>query len=207
MPTILIADDHEIVRHAVRMIIESLPGDFEFIEASTCVDAWAALSEQKVEFAILDMALTDGNIFASDQEITNYCEETKILVYSMNAEHLYANRLLQKGVRGFVSKQSSINELKIAISDLLRGEIYLSAAFKESLWKTSQVKNPIDLLSDRELQVAEYAILGLGSKEIAWKMNIDITTVSTYRRRALEKLKVKNVIQLKEKFQLYRIHI
>lgn len=209
MQTVLIADDHEIVRYAVRMIIEALPGSFEIFEAATCVEATTILAGQKIQFAILDMALADGNIFASDQQISNYCRKTNILVYSMNAEHLYANRLLQKGIRGFVSKQSTVTELKAAITSLFRGDIYLSPSFKESLYKpgnADRLDNPIDSLSDRELQVAEYIILGMGSKEIAWKMNLDITTVSTYRRRAFEKLDVQNVIQLKDKFQLYRVH-
>jgi two-component system, NarL family, invasion response regulator UvrY len=209
MQTVLIADDHEIVRHAVRMIIEALPGNFEFYEAGTCVEVTEILSKQKIQFAILDMALSDGDIFASDQQISNYCRKINILVYSMNAEKLYANRLLQMGVRGFVSKRSSVSELKIAISNLLDGEIYLSPSFKETLWnqgKAGRPNNPIETLSDREIQVAEYIIQGMGSKEISWKLSLDITTISTYRRRVFEKLDVQNVIQLKEKFHLYKIH-
>lgn len=89
----------------------------------------------------------------------------------------------------------------------LNGQVYISDELKATLLNTSRTKltqNPIDLLSDRELEVMEYVAIGMGTKEIAQKMNLDITTISTYRRRAFEKLDVQNTIELKEKFLLYK---
>jgi DNA-binding NarL/FixJ family response regulator len=207
METILLADDHEIVRRGVRMIIESFPQKYDFIEASSCAEVMQALSNQQIRYAILDMFLADGNIFSTIQHITEYSPQIGILVYSMNAEKIYARRLMEKGVRGFVCKQANIEELEIAIRNLLKGEIYLSQDLKEVLFKPNKAdlsQNPIDLLSDRELEVVEYVAVGMGAKEIAHKMNLDITTVSTYRRRAFEKLDVQNMIELKDKFLLYK---
>lgn len=207
METILIGDDHEIVRRGVRMIIESFSRPYRFIEAATCTEVIQALSGQQVQYAILDMLLADGNIFSTLQEMSDY-KETGILVYSMNAEKIYARRLMQKGVRGFVSKQASMEELEIAIRHLLNGEIYLSPALKEAIFvpeKVDLMENPLDTLSDRELEVVEYIAIGLGAKEIAHKMNLDITTISTYRRRAFEKMEVQNVMELKDKFLLYKL--
>ena len=208
METILIADDHEIVRRGARMIIESLPQKYNFIEAVTCDEVMQALSRQQVHYAVLDMFLEDGNVFTSIQQIPEYFHQTNILVYSMNAEKIYARRLIQQGARGFVCKQASIQELELAIRSLLNGEIYLSGSMKKALFdsaKKNASKNPIDLLSDRELEVVEYIAMGLGAKEIANKLNLDITTVSTYRRRAFEKLDVQNMIELKDKFLLYKM--
>jgi two-component system invasion response regulator UvrY len=70
--------------------------------------------------------------------------------------------------------------------------------------KGNNLQNPIDTLSDRELEVIEYVMTGMGPKEIARKIQLDTTTVSTYRRRAFEKLDVQNLIELKEKFLLYK---
>jgi two-component system invasion response regulator UvrY len=208
METILIADDHEIVRRGVRMIIGSFPKKYHFIEAATCTAVIQALSRQPVHYSILDMNLADGNIFSMLQEVSGYCYPTKILVYSMNAEKIYARRLIEKGVRGFVSKQGSLEELECAVRSVLNGEIYISTALKESLFGAARGKlfeNPIDQLSDRELEVAEYVSTGMGAKEIAQKMNLDITTISTYRRRAFEKLDVQNMIELKDKFLFYKM--
>jgi two-component system invasion response regulator UvrY len=208
METILIADDHQIVRRGTRMIIESFPRKYNFIEAATIVEVIQALSTQQVNYAILDMFLEDGNIFSSLLQTPEYCSKTNILVYSMNSEKIYAKRLMQKGVKGFICKQASIEELEFAIQSLLNGEIYLSPNLKKDLFSPSKAalsQNPVDLLSDRELEVVEYIAMGMGAKEIAWKINLDITTVSTYRRRAFEKMNVHNMIELKDKFLLYKM--
>ncbi len=206
METVLIADDHEIIRRGVKTIIESFRGEYNFIEASTCVDVMKVMSDRQVHYAVLDMFLADGNIFPSIQQLSESNSQTGILIYSMNAETIYGKRLLGKGVRGFVSKQDDVVELENALRTLLKGEIYLSAKQKERLFNTKALTaNPIDSLSDRELEVVEYVSAGMGTKEIANKMNLDITTVSTYRRRAFEKLNVQNAIELNDKFLLYKM--
>jgi two-component system, NarL family, invasion response regulator UvrY len=208
METVLIADDHQIVRRGVRMILESLPQKFHIIEAGTCAEVKEAISQHHIQYAVLDMSMPDGNIFSAIELNLAESRQTNILVYSMNAEKIYAKRLMQKGVRGFVSKQAPIEELEIALQSVLKGEIYLSAHMKEELFepaKSTSSENPIGLLSDRELEVIEYVAMGMGSKEIAGRMNLDITTISTYRRRAFDKLGVQNAIELKEKFLLYKV--
>jgi DNA-binding NarL/FixJ family response regulator len=208
METILIADDHEIIRRGIRMIIETLPGQYNLIEASSCADTTAAFSGQKVHYGILDMVFSDGNLFTDPGLLATYGDATDILVYSMNAESIYGKRLLQKGIKGFVGKKARIEELENAIRSLLEGRRYISPHLQEALLAPSRADdtgNPIHSLSDRELQVVEYTTLGLPVKEIALKMNLDITTVSTYRRRALKKLDVQNLFELKDKFLFYKM--
>lgn len=208
METILIADDHEIVRHGIRFIIESFPAEYRIIEASSCDAVIKILSGEKVEYTILDMQLDDGNIFSTVRQFTDYCNKTSVLVYTMNAERIYARRLMQKGIKGFVSKQAPMQQLQTAIHSVLNGEIYLSPVTKEALvqpQKGDRLTNPIDALSDRELEVVEYLSSGVGIKEIATLMHLDATTVSTYRRRAFAKLGVENVLDLKDKFTLYNM--
>jgi two-component system invasion response regulator UvrY len=207
METILIADDHEIVRRGVRTIIESFPQKYNCIEAATCAEVIQLLTTQRIHYAVLDMFLADGIFFYAIQQMTEQ-NRTNILVYSMNAEKIYARRLMQKGVKGFISKKSNIDELEIAIQSLLNGEIYLSKSLKDTIFRTNNpdvLASPIDLLSDRELEVIEYMATGMGAKEIAQKTNLDITTISTYRRRAFEKLEVDNMIELKDKFMFHKM--
>lgn len=206
MKTVLIADDHEIVRRGVRMSIGTFPEQYNFIEASTCAEVVEILSNQQVHFAILDMFLADGNIFSIIQQIAEQSQRVAMLIYTMSAERIYAKRFIDKGVRGFVSKQSSIDEFENAVRTVFNGEIYLSPALKEALFnatKSNSAVNPIDSLSDRELEVVEYMAMGMGAKEVAQKMRLDTTTVSTYRRRAFEKLDVHNTMEMKDKFLLY----
>ena len=207
METVLIADDHEIVRRGIRMLIESFPKKYQFIEATSCAEVAKILSGERVHFAILDMVLADGNILSVIQHIQACSHQTSILIYSMNSEKIYARRFIEKGVRGFLCKQNSVGELEKAIHSIFKGETYLSEELKGMLlnnWQTNHSKNPVDSLSDRELEVVEYVAIGMGTKEIAHKMHLDITTISTYRKRAFEKLDVQNAIDLKEKFLLYK---
>ncbi len=207
MKTVLIADDHEMVRRGVKMSIRSFPEQYHFIEASTCAEVVEILSSQEVDYAILDMFLADGNIFSIIQQISEQSERVIFLVYSMSAERIYAKRFIEKGVRGFVCKQSSVDELEKAIQTVFSGDTYLSPGLKEILFssiKSTLPRNPIDSLSDRELEVVEYVAMGMGTKEIAEKMKIDSTTISTYKRRAFEKLDVQNTIEMKEKLLLYK---
>jgi two-component system invasion response regulator UvrY len=208
METVLIADDHEIVRNGIRTMIEGISSQYRFIEASTCADVIKVLSQDRIEYAILDMFLADANIFSTIDVISRYSKLTNMLVYSQNAEKIYAKRLLAIGIRGFVSKQASMEELEKAVRDLLRGNTYLSPELRNLLLSPSPGEgtgNPLDSLSDRELEVVEYLAMGLGTKEIAQKMKLDITTVSTYRRRAYEKMKVENFVEMKDKFALYKM--
>lgn len=210
METILIADDHEIVRHGIKFIIESMPAKYRFVEASTCDAVIKILSNEKVDCTILDMQLEDGNIFSTVSQFIDYCNKTRVLVYTMNAEKIYARRLMQKGIKGFVSKQAPMQQLQTAIRCVLNGEIYLSSITKELLaqpQKSDRFVNPIDSLSDRELEVVEYVSSGVSVKEIAIVMHLDVTTVSTYRRRAFAKLGVENVLDLKDKFTLYKMQV
>ena len=207
MKNVLIADDHEIIRKGIRMLIENFPEKYNFIEASTCKEIVEVLSGGEIHYAILDMFLADGNIFSVIQEIAGFSRQTIMLVYTMNEERIYAKRFIEKGVRGFVCKQSGISELEGAIQTVFNGEIYLSPELKETLFNPANsnvLANLIDSLSDRELEVVEYMVMGMGTKKIAHIMKLDTTTVSTYRRRAFTKLDAQNTIELKEKFLLYK---
>jgi DNA-binding NarL/FixJ family response regulator len=207
METILIADDQEIVRLGVKMIIESFPEKYTIVEAATCMEVLQALFGGNIHYTVLDLFLADGNIFSAVPQFIGHDYKTKVLVYSMNAEKMYGRRLMQKGVRGYLSKRAPITELQKAIACLLKDEIYLSQAMKKDLLKplkAGQLQDPIDLLSDRELEVVEYIALGISSTEIAEKMKLDISTISTYRKRAFEKLGVNNNIELTDKILFYK---
>src|ERR1700733_10802252 len=119
MKSILIADDHEIIRRGIILILESFPEKYKLIEADSCSDVLNILFKEHPQYAILDMYLTDGNIFNSVQNIAELYPGTRILIYTMKSERLYAMRLLRIGVKGFVSKQSSLHELKEAIQKFL----------------------------------------------------------------------------------------
>lgn len=205
MGTFLVVDDHEIVRKGVHMIISDLPGTHRVLQAATCKDMMHCLGSEPVDYIILDLLLPDGSSFSTIEKIQEQSPGSSILVYTMNSERIYAKRLLQKGIQGFVSKLAPVDELAKAIKSMLAGTVFISPALtrKDSFMKEVNV-NPIDMLSDRELEVVELVIAGMGIKEISNKMDLDITTVSRFRKRACDKFGVDNNIELKEKFDLYK---
>jgi two-component system invasion response regulator UvrY len=208
METILIADDHELIRRGIRTIIEGFSQPYNLIEASTCAEVIQVLSTQQVHYAVLEMLLAGENIFSTAWPIMEYIPQTETFVYSINPEKLYARRLMQKGIRGYLCKQASLEELEIAIRSFLKGETYVSASLKDTISLPARAglsKNPIDALSDRELEVVEYLVTGMGANEIARLMGLGVTTVSTYCRRVFRKLQVDNIIDLRDRFLLLKM--
>lgn len=208
MEHILIADDHTIIRRGIKMLLEKHCRNVTYIEAATCAEVRETFRTRPINYAILDLSYGDGNLFSATEELEQFSRQAKILIYSMNTERIYAQRLIGKGVKGYVNKLASMEELEKALKTVLNGDMYLSPALKEMLFTTihkDSTGNPFDQLSDRELEVIEYLSIGLGTKEVARRMNLDATTISTFRRRAFEKLSVENPVELKEKLMLYKI--
>lgn len=208
MGTILIADDHELIRRGIRTVIEGFPEKYNIIEASTCAEVIQQLASHRVQYAIMEMFLADGNLFFSRKNnVLRYTSKTSLFVYSANAEKIYARRLLQKGVRCFLNKKTGFEELTHAIRTFLNDEIYLTASLKEMLAKPSFAgiaENPLEALSDREIEIVENIVTGISTSELAQRLELDISTISTYRRRAFKKLEVSNIIELREKLMAYR---
>lgn len=207
MKTILVVDDHEIVRDGIKMITEGFNGQYHFLEASTCGEVKQLLKKEPIHYIILDLFLPDGNAFTLIDAIVYHYPETAILIYTMNSEKIYGKRLIRKGVRGFVSKRAGISDLEDAIHSFINGKTHLSAQLEKDMSDPDTEENPIDLLSDRELEVVEYLVMGMTTKEISYKLNVNSTTVSTFRRRAMEKLGAENNADLKDKFSLFKTEL
>lgn len=208
METILIADGHALIRKGIRMIIEGFQKKYKIIETSTCSDVKKLMGRRQVQYAIVDLLLPDGNLLFPADNMLIYSQQVKILVYTASTDKLYARWLFQKGIRGYLCKQSSIADLEKAIGTVLNNEIHLTASQKEILFKPAAAsipKSPFELLTAREITVAEGLLTGIGTSELARMMELDKSTVSTYRKRLFEKMEVKNVLELKDKFIWYQM--
>jgi DNA-binding NarL/FixJ family response regulator len=205
MKTLLIADDHDIVREGIKMIVKNIPDHIQILEAKSCENVMSLLRETPIQFAIFDMLLDDGNIFTYLPNIVSIYNHLDILVYSMSNDEIYAKRMFMLGVKGYVSKQDSMGNLEVAIKKLLNGDSYISEKLMRELFmKNSEKceKSTINELSNRELEVVEYLVLGMDTRQIGEKMNLDKTTILTYRKRAFVKLGVLDSNELKRKYTL-----
>jgi two-component system invasion response regulator UvrY len=194
MMKLLIADDHAIVRRGVREILEEVPLGLFVDEAGSAGETLKAVRDKAYDIVLLDISFPDGSGLDVLRQIREYCPKTHVLLLSMYPEEQYAQRALRLGASGYLTKDSTPNELVIAIQKVAVGGKYITQALAERLADeiSEEVeKFPHETLSDREFQVLTHLGAGKSIHEIAAKLSLSPKTVSTYRSRLLEKLKLK----------------
>ncbi|GAA3956439.1 response regulator [Chitinophaga oryziterrae] len=208
MPNILVVDDQEVVRYGTTLILQKAIEDVQVSNASSFDDSLKMLSSKQFDLVILDIDMPGGNNHQMLDVIRLRHPEIKILIFSSYDEQIFGWRYLEAGADGFLSKKTGIEEIKNAVKSLLRDEKYLSPLLKQTLLnnvsnKKSNTSNPLDRLSNRESNIMQLLIKGASVAEIAQKLSLQISTVSTYKKRICEKLQVSNIVEMIEKVQLY----
>ena len=204
---IILADDHSVVRQGVALILKSYFKDIEVRNAQDFAEVLSVLKKFDAEIILLDINILGGNTTAMIDSIRKVNKKIYILMFSAYQESNYALRYIQAGANGYLSKEAPEEVIAEAINSLLTTGKYYSNTVKEKILENAFYNtplNPLELLSEREIGVAELMVKGDGNLEIANKMNIQVTTVSTYRSRIFEKLKISNIVSLIEIFNVYR---
>ena len=191
---VLIADDHAIVRRGVREILEEAPLGLAVDEVGSAAETLKAVKVNTYDIVLLDIAFPDGSGLEVLRQIRTDCPQTRVLLLSMYPEEQYAQRALHLGASGYLTKDSAPNELVIAIQKVAVGGKYITQALAERLVDEIDMqveKAPYETLSDREFQVLTRLGAGKSIHAIAAELSLSPKTVSTYRSRLLEKLKLK----------------
>jgi two-component system invasion response regulator UvrY len=195
MATILVVDDHALVRSGLCRLIDAEP-DLEVTgQAGTGADAVQFCSENKPELVLLDYGLPDIDGLETTRRIVALDPNIKVLILTMYANEEYATRLIQAGARGFLVKAASTDELLSAIRKVLNNGVYVSPSIMEKMVTrvgSPDKSTPESLLSDREMQVLLRLARGATTREVAAELSLSISTVETYRSRILEKLDLRN---------------
>ena len=189
---ILLVDDHVALRRGVREILtQQLPGA-EFGEADSGSAALDMVREQSWNLVILDLSMPDRHGLEVLKESRALCPGLPVVVLSMHGEEQYAVRALRAGAAGYVTKESAAEDLTRAVHKALAGGRYVSPSIAERLAAVvaSENRPPHDALSDRELQVFLLLALGKSVKEIGVTLALSDKTVSTYRARILDKMRM-----------------
>ena len=193
--TILLVDDHPIMRHGLAQLIQMEPGLCVCGQAGSCAEGIAALEKLKPDLAIVDLTLPDRHGLELVKDIQAMFPGTQSIVLSMHDENLYAERALRAGARGYIMKETAAESLVTAIKRVLGGGIYVSDAMSSIMLEqvTGQRGNKsrstgVDQLSDRELEVLELIGSGKASKHIAETLGISARTVEAHRAHIKEKL-------------------
>jgi len=199
---ILIVEDHPLFRAMLVQLINTELGMTVCGEADNIQDALRIIEHTLPDAAIIDLTLPGSSGLELIKDLKARHLRLPVLVLSMHAERLYAERVLHAGAKGFVSKEESPAEVVEAIRTVLAGRIYVSERVNEAiLERQGHVDKPVpatgvDLLSDRELEVFQLVGSGLNSREIAGRLHLGLTTVDSYRARIKETLEIKNAAEL-----------
>lgn len=203
---VLIADDHSVVRQGVSLILREAFIGMEVVHTDSFSNAVAILTNNFFNLLLLDINLPGGNRIAMIEEVRTVQKETKILMFSAYDEEQYALRYIKAGAQGYLNKLSSEDKIIEAVKAIFDGSIYIGDKIRDRISESTlnkELTNPLDMLSGRELEIAGLLAKGDGNLEIANKLDIGTSTVSTYKGRIFEKLGVNNVVSLVEKFKLY----
>ena len=189
MLSILIVDDHPVVRQGLRQILVEEFDGVEIAEAGDGPEAMGLAQNRDWDVVILDIGIPGMSGLEVLKELREVRPEARVLVLTMYPEEQYANRFLRSGASGYMTKDRARAELVSAIRLVLTGERYLSPHLARKLG--ARAERPHEALSERELKVMLGLAGGQRLTDIAREMSLSIKTVSTYKRRILDKMHMK----------------
>lgn len=198
---ILIVDDHPIVRHGMAELLNQ-EEDLEVCgDAGDATEAMRMVEQCCPEIVIVDISLDGDNGIELIEQIKARHPQTKMLVSSIHDEKVFAGRALRAGAMGYVSKRENVRRIVSAIRRVLRGEIYLSPPMANRLLHCAVIGEPLDhdpieSLSNREIEIFELIGQGLTTQQIAGKLRLSAKTVETHRTKIKMKLNLPNSVQL-----------
>jgi len=198
--TILLVDDHKLIRDSWSFILNS-DSRFQVIgETSNADEAVEISKDKKPEIVLMDINMTPVNGFEATKLVRKYSPGSKVIGISMHSMPAYARRMLQLGAMGYVTKNSSKDELLTAIVEVHNGKKYICDEVKNILaqQELEEEGGPPDMnvLSRREIEIVQLIKEGLSSKEIALRLDISLKTVEVHRYNILKKLSLKNTAAL-----------
>lgn len=198
MTTIILADDHQILRQGLRKLLEETPGLHVIGETGDGIETLALVEKLRPDILVVDMIMPGLNGLDVIRGIPQRSEHTRCIVLSMHANEAYVVEALRNGASGYLLKESSSSDLIQAIQSVIAGQRYLSPSLVERALDTyiervgQAVVDPYDMLTERERQVMQLAAEGNSNTEIAARLSIGVRTVETHRSNMLHKLGLKN---------------
>jgi DNA-binding NarL/FixJ family response regulator len=196
---IVVVDDHAIVRQGLKMLINSQEG-VELVAESDGTDNILDLClKNKPDLLMLDITLSNTNGIELIKQIKKEIPKLPVLIFSMHDESLYAMHAIKAGAAGYLHKNQPFEKYLEAINTVLDGKKYLSPTMVQLIADrihTGDDESPQDKLSFREFQTLKMLASGLTVSDIAEKLFLSVKTISMYRSRILQKLKLKNNSEL-----------
>ncbi|MFB6232588.1 MAG: response regulator [Salinibacter sp.] len=195
MKDIFLVDDHPLLRKGLARTIEA-EADLNVVgQVDTAEEALQEVEEAEPDLAIVDISLPGMSGMELIKRLQSRAPDVQILVVSRHDETLYAERCIRAGARGYVMKQEASDDVVSAIRKILNGRIFVSEEINERLLQSMAeggreriTQSPLEVLSDRELEVFELTGKGASTREIADRLHLSVKTVESYRARIKKKL-------------------
>jgi DNA-binding NarL/FixJ family response regulator len=199
--TILVADDHALVRKGVITFLKVAKVASKFYEASNGVEVINLAKKHPIDLFLLDISMPELNGFETAKILLEQNNHTRIIANTMFDGHALVNGLVQLGVKGFVTKGEDPELIVKAIQAVMKGRTYICPKMRESL----SIKNKGEGFSDMEFSITERRLVkmlseGFSSSEIAIELGLSIRSAETYRHRLIKRLKVANSVELIDYF-------
>lgn len=196
---VLIADHHPVLRKGLRRILEAEFHQIEVAEAATCCEVTALFKAHKWDLLIMDFNVCENRSIELLMRLKNEKEKVRVLVFSVCPEARMATCAMRAGACGYLCKTADKEQIVEAVRMILNGRKYISPAVAEEMAEQIVFESnlrPHQLLSAREYQTALLLADGKTVTRIAHELSLSIPTVSTYRSRILEKMRLKNNAEL-----------
>jgi len=196
--TIMLADDHAVVRQGFRMILAA-QWDMQVVaEVSNGREAVEKAEVLQPDVCVMDVTMPELNGIEATRRITKVSPKTRVLALSMHKDAVYVREILRAGAKGYLLKDSSETDFLAAVRAVAVGKGYLSPEVSDAVLDDyrKHVTNPIDLLSSREREVLQLIAESKTNKDIANALNLSVYTVEAHRGRIMEKLNLHSIGEL-----------
>ena len=202
MHRILLVDDHPLMRKGLALTL-SAESDLDVVgQAADAEEALSVIDKLKPDLVLIDISLPGMSGIELLKHLLAMNPDLLTLVVSRHDEALYAERAVRAGAKGYVMKLVAGDEIVQAVRHVLRGGIYMSDELKDRLLfgaavgRKAPLQSPLEVLSDRELEVFEMTGRGLPTREIAERLHLSVKTVESYRARIKQKLNIETGTEL-----------
>ncbi|NQV35104.1 MAG: response regulator transcription factor [Phycisphaeraceae bacterium] len=199
---VFLVDDHPIVRDGLKTLIERREDLLVCGEAEDAKSALRAIKQIEPDLVITDITLKESDGLELTKDIKAYYPEMPVIVLSIHEESTYCERALRAGAHGYLMKEVVSENVIEAIRTVLTGELYISDIMAKRFLhkmvggKKTEIRSPIETLSDRELEIFKLIGQGFKASQIAGRLHLSVKTVETYRARIKEKLDLADANEL-----------
>jgi len=195
---VLLDDDHSLIRIGVRTLVEQLGGMEVVGEASDGRMALEMIKKHYPDIVLMDIGMAGMNGLETTARVTKDFPMVKVIILSMHATEEYVWQALSAGAHGYLLKDSRLSELDLAISAVLKGEMYLTPtvnkkAVMDYMERMDTDKTPIERLTRRQREILQLLAEGNTVKEIAWGLNLSVKTIETHRSQLMDRLDIHDI--------------